>query len=267
MMFNKGKKACLLAYLLAFLPVGALYAEEVKGLFEIELVANGQSVTDREQAIKQALYGVLNRVLVAEDISKIPAVQQALQAAQHYVRQFQYSLIAADEFSEGDARLIRVEFDQDQLLELMRQSQVGIWSEIRPRTLVWLVVEEDGKRQFYNPDDMPDFETALALASKVKGVPIIFPMLDIEEQQRISVSEVLGADSRNLLNVSARYEVPAVMAAKIARKGECWQGEWALYFDDKIKQWNSRCQPLKSVMLDGMQGAYNVLSNYYGVKP
>lgn len=267
MIFNKGKPLLVLAFLWLVLPYRILYADEVQGLFEIELVANSQSVADREQAIKQALFGVLNRVLVSDDIAQIPAVQQALQGAQHYVKQFQYSLIAADEYSEGDARLIRVEFDQDQLMELMRQSQVGIWSEIRPRTLIWLVVDDNGKRQFYNPDEMPEIESALALASKIKGVPIIFPILDLEEQQKISVSEVLGADSKNLLNVSARYEVPAIMAGRVLRKGQCWQAEWALYFDGKINQWNSNCLPLKSSMLEGMQGAYRVLSAYYGVKP
>ncbi len=264
---NQGKPAYLLAFMLILLPAGVLRADEVKGLFEIELIANSQSATDREQAMKQALYGVLNRILVADDISKIPAVQQALQVAQNYVRQFQYSLIAADEYSQSDARLIRVEFDQEALMELMRQSQVGIWSEIRPRTLVWLVVDEDGKRQFYNPDDMPELENAISLASKIKGVPIMFPILDLEEQQKISVSEVLSADSRNLLNVSARYEVPAIMAARIVRKDTCWQGEWAFYFDGKISQWNNACLPLKAAMQEGLQGAYKVLANYYGVKP
>lgn len=267
MIFTKEKQAWLLAFLLAFLPFNALMALEVKGLYEIELIANSQSAADREQAIKQALYGVLSRVLVSEDISKIPAVQEVLNGEQHYVKQFQYSLIAADEYSDSDARLIRVEFDEDQLLEAMRKGQVGIWSEIRPQTLVWLVVDTDGSRQFFNPDAMPDIESALALASKVKGVPLIFPMLDLEEQQRISVSEVLSADSRNLLNVSARYEVPAVMAGRVVRKEQCWQGEWAFYFDGKIKQWNSDCLPLKATMLEGIQGAYTVLSHYYGVKP
>lgn len=257
----------MLVCLLASVAMAPAVAVEVKGLYEIELIANSQSAADRELAIKQALYGVLSRVLVADDISKIPAVQQVLNGARHYVKQFQYSLIAADEYSASDARLIRVEFDEEQLLEVMRKSQVGIWSEIRPDTLVWLVVDEDGKRQFYNPETMPDFESALALASKIKGVPIIFPMLDLEEQQRISVSEVLGADSRNLLAVSARYEVPAVMAGMVTKKGQCWQGDWAFYFDSKIKQWSSDCLPLKSAMQSGIGGAYSVLSNYYGVKP
>lgn len=244
-----------------------LPAVEVAGLYEIEIVANSQSAQDRTQAIKQALYAVLDRILVADDISKVPVVQEMLSSAQHYVKQFQFSLIAADEYSESDARLIRVQFDEDQMLEVLRKSQVGIWSEIRPETLLWLVVEDEGNRQFYNADAMPDIESALALASKIKGVPIIYPMLDLEEQQRISVSEVLGADSRNLLAVSARYEVTSIMAGRLVKKGDCWQGEWAFYFDGKIKQWNAECQPLKAAALVGVKGAYDVLSNYYGIKP
>ena len=244
-----------------------LYAVEVAGLYEIEIVANSESAEDRSQAVKQALYAVLERVLVSEDISKIPEVQQMLLGAGHYVKQSQYSLLPADEYAETGARLFRVQFDEEQILEVLRKSQVGIWSEIRPETLLWLVVDEGGSRQFYNAEAMPDLENALALASKIKGVPIIYPLLDIEEQQKISVGDVLGADSRNLLAVSARYEVASIMAGRVAKKGECWQGEWAFYFDGKIKQWSSSCQPLKPTVLAGVRGAFAVLANYYGIKP
>jgi hypothetical protein len=268
MIINMGKQVRLWVLLvLVFLPVNLLQAFEVKGLYEIELIANSESAADREQAVKQALYGVLSRVLVSDDISKLPVVQQLLQSAQYYVKQFQYSLIPADAYSESDARLIRVEFDQDQLLDVIRTSRVGVWSEIRPETLIWLVVDEDGKRQLYTPDTLPDIESALSLASKVNGVPIMFPILDLEEQQRISVSDVLSADSRNLLAASARYEVPAMMAGRLVRKDKCWQGEWAFYFDNKIQQWSNECLPLKAAAIEGMRGAYRILSNYYGVKP
>lgn len=262
------KRKTLFALIAFLLDMPLANAVEVKGLYEIELIANSQSPADRELAIKQALYAVLSRVLVSDDISKVKAVQDVLNSAQHYVKQFQYSLISPDQYSEGDARLIRVEFDEHRLMDVMRNAQVGIWSEVRPETLLWLVVDQDvGGRQFYDPDWMPDVESALAMASKVKGLPLIFPMLDLEERQRISVSEVLSADSRNLLSVSARYEVPSVMAGHLARKGDCWQGEWAFHFDGKIKQWNSPCQSMKATVEAGIQGAYNVLSAYYGVKP
>lgn len=264
----KGKVAVSLLLTLGLsVAAPSLSAVEVAGLYEIELIAKSQSAEDRNQVIKQALYAVLSRVLVSEDISKIPAVQQALNSAQSYVKQSQFSLISADEQPDTDARLFRVQFDEDQLMEVMRKSQVGIWSEIRPETLVWLVVDVDGNRQFYNADSMPEFESALAFASKVKGLPMIFPMLDLEEHRKISVSDVLSADSKNLLNASARYEVTSIMSGRIVKKADCWQGEWAFYFDGKIKQWNSSCLPLKSAVIAATQGAYDVLSNYYGVKP
>jgi hypothetical protein len=244
-----------------------LAALEVKGLFEIEVVANSQSAEARDMAIKQALAGVLDRVIVAEDISKIPVAQQMLNAARSYVKQSQYSLMPADEYAAIDARLFRVQFDEDQILEALSKSQVGVWSEIRPETLLWLIVDENGARQFYNADSMPDIDAALTLAAKLKGLPLIFPLLDIEEQQKISVTDVLGADSRNLLAVSMRYDAPAIMAGHVVKKGTCWQADWAFHFDGKIKQWNSGCEPLKNTLSNGIKGAYDVLSAYYGVKP
>ena len=244
-----------------------LAALEVKGLFEIEVVANSQSVEARDMAIKQALSAVLERILVSEDIAKIPVAQQMLSAAGSYVKQSQYSLLPADESAATDSRLFRVQFDEDLVLEAVRKSQIGVWSEIRPETLLWLIVDENGARQFYNPDLMPEIDAALTHAAKLKGLPLIFPLLDIEEQQKISVTDVLGADSRNLLAASTRYDAPAIMAGHVVKKGVCWQADWAFHFDGKIKQWHSACEPLNTTLTGGIKGAYDVLSAYYGVKP
>jgi hypothetical protein len=252
--------------ILMFSPI--VFAFEVTGLFEIELVARSESSEDREQAIKQALFVVLDRILISDDISQIPVVQEMLLGAQHYVKQSQYALLPAEAYGESSARLFRVQFDENQVLEAVRKGQVGIWDEIRPETLLWLVVDADGTRQFYNADTMPDIESALMTASKAKGLPFIYPLLDMEEQQKISVSEVLGTDSKNLLAASSRYEAPAVMAGRLVKKADCWQSEWAFYFDGKIKQWsNGSCQALKFAISAGVRGAYSELSNYYGLKP
>jgi uncharacterized protein len=242
-------------------------AIEVHGLFETQIVARSESAEDRAQAIKQALFVVLDRILIAEDISKLSVVQEMLLGAEHYVKQSQYSLLPADDSAESGLRLFRAEFDEDQILAVLRKAQVGIWSEIRPETLVWLIVDESGNRQFYNPDMMPDIESALSRATKLKGLPVIYPLLDIEDQQKISVNEVLGAESKALLAASSRYEVTSILVGRVAKKLECWQSEWAFYFDGKIKQWQSTCQNLNATVFAGMKGTYDVLANYYGIKP
>ncbi len=241
-------------------------AVEVNGLYEIEVLAKSRSQADRNSAIQNALKVVLGRVVVADNVAHTPVVKTAVAAAPHYVRQFQFSMTPGGQ-RDKQARLLRVLFDEQQLLSLLRSSNVGIWGEIRPETLIWLVVEDQGKRRFYDVDNMPEVENALNRAAGLKGLPIIFPMLDLEEQQKISVNEVLSADSRHLLDVSKRYDVVSVMAGRIVNKGRCWQAEWALYFDDQIKQWSSLCKTLNGITIGAMQGVYDVLSKYYGVKP
>lgn len=261
------RSICAWVLLLALPNVTDVWAAEVKGLYEVEVLAKSRSNEDRNKAIQEALRIVLGRVVAADRVMETPVVKTALAGASHYVRQFQYAMIASRWQNDERARLMRVLFDESQLLQLLRSGNVGIWSEIRPETLAWLVVERDGRRRFYDADGMPELENALSRAARRKGLPVIYPILDLQEQQRISVSEILSSDSTQLLAASERYDVVSVLAGRLVGKRTCWEAEWALYFDDKILQWASSCGSLDDVALAGMQGVYDVLSKYYGVKP
>jgi hypothetical protein len=114
---------------------------------------------------------------------------------------------------------------------------------------------------------MPDVGGVLTLVSNIKGVPLVFPLLDIEEQQKVPAEQILNADPANMLAASARYEVPSILAGRLTHSGQCWQSEWGFYFDKKIKVWRSPCQTLKQSFASGMGGAYGILSAYYGAKP
>ena len=244
-----------------------VFAVEVPGLFEVEIVARSESTEDRNIALKQAFYVVLDRIMVAEDISRIPVIQQMLLNVEHYVKQLQYAPLPADEYVQTDARQLKVQFDEDQILELLRKSQVSVWSEIRPQTLLWLAVDEGEGLQYFNVETMPDVDSVLKLVSKIKAVPLIFPLLDIDDQQKVPVNDILNAEPKNLLAASARYEAPSVLAGKVIKKDGCWQSEWGFYFDGRIKVWNNPCRSLKQTFSSGINGAYQILSAYYGVKP
>lgn len=253
----------IMALLLAF----NVSAIELAGLYEVELVAKSDAAEDREQAMKQALYAVLNRVVVSDDIAQLSIVQAMLKKPISYVKQFQYVAMTEQTFNDQNARLLKIEFDEEQILNTLQQSQIAMWDEMRPQTLIWLVVEADGQQQVYNPETYPEFEMAFNLAGKVKGLPILFPLFDLDEQQAVPISSVLNVDTAKLLAASARYEVNSVLAATITRHDDCWQGNWSLLFDGKVKQWSGLCQPLRATVLAGAQQVFQVLSNYYGARP
>ena len=256
---------CLIIFSLAF--SASVAAVEVEDLFETEVFANSQSKKDGNTALREALSIVLARVMVGDNILQDPTVQAALADAHHYTKEYQYSLTENAMTKATSARVMRVRFKEAELLELMRSSRLGIWSEMRPEVLVWLVVEEDGKRQFFKSAEMPELDNALSLAAKRKKVPLIFPMLDLEEQQKIAVGDVLSAYPGRLLKASERYDVPAILAGRVVKKQDCWRAEWAFHFNREIKQWTHGCADLNTVVLSGVRGAYSQLSVYYGIKP
>lgn len=241
-----------------------LPAEEVKRLYETEILVRSDHEEDRRISTKEALKTLLTRILVGKNILENKAVKNVLANATYYVREYQYSLGSA---GTNNSRLMRVLFDEHKVVNTFRAANMGIWNEIRPRTLLWLVIENQNKQQFFDASLMPEIDLALAKSSKQKKLPLLLPILDLNENRKLSISDVLSAYSDHLLESSARYDVVSTLAGKIVNKGECWKAEWTFYFDSKIKQWSSSCGTINDITLHGFQGVYEKLAAYYAVIP
>jgi uncharacterized protein len=242
-------------------------AVEVKGLYETEVIAKSQSVADRGQAVNMALRQVLTRVMVSTDIDHDLTVQHILANANDYVREYQYSLTQAVDHKNGQARFVRILFDEQKLQKLLRNSPLGLWNEIRPETLLWLVVEDQGQRQFYSAEKMPILQNALLDGAVQLGLPLLFPLMDMEEQTQLTIAKVLSPDPHPLKKISERYDAVSILVGLLVNQHECWLTEWTLYFDQKVRQWQSECKPLKQAVMVGLQGTYVGLGDYYAVKP
>jgi len=243
-----------------------LHAVEVKRLYEVEVISKSKRLQDKNAAIRQGLKIVLTRVLSGNDVWHEPVVKNVLINATRYVNEFQYSMRRASISENNSSRIMRILFDEKLLVKTLRVSS-GLWNEIRPRTLIWLVVEDKGKQSFFDVGMMPELNLALKNASREKGLPMLYPIQDLDEGMTLSIDNVLSAYSRRLLVVSSRYDVVSTLAGRIVNKGDCWQAEWTHYFDAKISQWRSPCGSLTDVTLKGFQGIYDKLSNYYAAKP
>lgn len=258
----------LLAFIFVFTAWhGAARAFEVNGLYETEVIAASQSPQDRDAAIKQALRLVLKRTMAGEDILQDAAVRAALANAPAYVKQSQYALQETTVGGDHSARNLRVLFNEQALMKLMHARQLKVWPDNRPETLLWLVVDEDNQRTFFKPESMPQIHWAIQQASKQLGLPVLMPLLDLEEQRLISVNDVLSAYPQHLLSVSGRYDVVSVLAGRLAKSGDGWKTDWAFYFDDGVEQWSTPPNTLNQAVMSGLHGVYQRLSRYYAVAP
>ncbi|PKM11758.1 MAG: DUF2066 domain-containing protein [Gammaproteobacteria bacterium HGW-Gammaproteobacteria-3] len=258
-------KRLLICAALLFGPPG--FAVDVHGLFEAEVISFSQQPEDHRAAIHDALMIVLNRILVGDNIEQDPAVQKALAYAASLVRHEQYSRVENKYDTNTLARNLRVVFDDAALLDLLQHSRLPLWNEIRPNTLVWLVVESFGDRRFFKPKAMPGLDHLVQKAARRQGLPLLFPRLDKQELKRISIDQVLTQDSVPLLKLSSRYGAPAILVGRLVNRQWCWQSQWTLYFDQDIQQWTGPCNSRYEALLLGVHGAYEQLAAFYSVKP
>jgi len=256
--------------ILGFFWCSKVLAAEVSSLYETAVIAKSQSAEDRDSAIKDALTIVLNRIVAGTDSLNDRVVRAVLSAAPRYVRQYQYSLVEnglPGSSSNRTARTMRVLFDEQALLRALKVGNLKIWGETRPETLLWLVIEENGQRTFFKPEAMPTVDAAVKSMAKQTGLPLLLPLMDLDEQKQLSVNDVLSAYPQHLLAASERYGVVSILAGRVAKSGDCWTMDWAFYFDQTIEQWSKPCGTLNDAFLSGLKGVYNKLSSYYAVKP
>jgi hypothetical protein len=237
---------------------------EIKGLFEAEVITRSQSRDDRNAALREALVIVLNRVMAGPDIMQDPTVLTALNNAAAYVDQYQYALLSGGK-GANSPRTMRVKFNEETLMELMRSSRLSIWNEVRDEVLMWLVVERFGKKEMFDLSRHVEVNSALQAAVKLKGIPILLPLMDLEEKQQLSTKDVLSAYPEKLLAASERYDVPAILSGKIVKQRTCWRSEWTLNFNHKIEQWALPCTKLKQNLAASLQRVYTQLSVFYAV--
>jgi hypothetical protein len=244
-----------------------LVAAEISGLYETEVIANSQSETDKMAAIKSALVTVLTRVMAGDNLMDDAVARMAVAEAQRFVKQSQFSLSESAVPGNSSARTLRVLFDDVALLNFMKSSKLKVWEDTRPETLLWLVVEDNGRRTFFRPETMYDLKNAVTKIAKQTGLPLLFPLQDLDEQRQISVNDVLSAYPQRLLSMSERYGVVSILAGRVVKADGCWKGDWAFYFDGRVAQSEATCSTLDDVILSGLHSVYGQLSKYYAIKP
>ena len=257
----------LIRFLVLYFTLAAQYvaAVEVKSLFATEVIARSQSREDRNSALREALVIVFNRVGAGKEMMLDPGVREALNNAASYVNQYQY-VLTADGSGVNSPRKMRVSFDEAAVIELMRSRGLAAWSKIRDDVLVWLVIKQHDKQTLLDVEQDAKINKALQFAAQLKGIPVLLPLMDLEERRLVSVGDIGGANREKLLTASQRYDMAAILSGKIVKQRSCWRSEWTLSFNDKVEQWTVPCENLSANLSTAFQGVYEHLFDFYAVK-
>jgi hypothetical protein len=261
--------ACLLLCQLP-LPAGAA---EIAGLYEATVpVASRDDERQRQQAFSAAMRLMLVKLTGRTDTNANPVITRALAAPQPYVETFAYrSLTPQDSALATQAEQIglQVTFFQSGIQRLLNEAGIPVWPQNRPETLVWLVIQDElGERFLAAPAPAAGGEVLASLqnVAAVRGVPLLLPLLDFEDQRALRAEQLWNFDQEALRRASARYQSDGILALRLFRSlsGDVI-GKAVYLFRDRVLEFEALESPLGPFVDGSINIVAEELAAYYSI--
>jgi hypothetical protein len=239
-------------------------AESVSNLYEAEVPVSGQGAAARAKGIKDAFAGVLVKVSGDSGLLANPDIAQLLNKGSGLVQQYRYkslSSFSAEAGEDGPDRLLWARFDARAVNRLLRSSGIPVWGETRPSMLIWLGQEEGARRYLISLDREADLKQRLSAVADSRGMPLIWPLMDVEDQKAVLISDLWGGFEENIRQASERYQPDVILVGRLSKRGRMsWRGEWILYLPDKINRWQTHAESKHQLASEGIGQAVDALA-------
>lgn len=237
----------LVTTLLLFALTPGLRAAEAQRLYEATVPVAGQTAEERQAVLGEALRAVAVKVTGQRGVAGDPALAGMLEAAETHVQQYRYE--SAGEGVEPALRLW-VRFNPAGVEAALRAAGLPVWGRERPLTLMWVVVDDGRNRLLVSESEPPAAAAAINDQARSRALPMLLPLLDLEDRSAVSASDVWGRFQEVILAGSGRYGADAVVAGRAYRTREgAWRGDWSLFAGGAAAAtWDSRGETLAAVL-------------------
>ena len=199
-----------------------------EALFEAEIEVMDRAPPARITGFIAAFDTVLVKLTGSRAAAGDARIADLRDGAQRFVATYRY----LDPAAEDALPRLWVRFDGPAIEHALAERGMALWGLPRPPVLVWMVVQETGSRVFAAEDLHADLQAALKAAGRSRGLPLILPLLDIEDRQLLSPADIAMGFHDRILAASARYSPGAVLTVQITGDHEDRsEGRWSLYHD------------------------------------
>ncbi|MDH5544850.1 MAG: DUF2066 domain-containing protein [Gammaproteobacteria bacterium] len=254
--------------LFALLFAGKAMAVNVDGLYKVEIPVESQRNEEREAAIQKAMELMLIRVTGNSQVMLLPEIPNLLAETRKYIRQFRYARASESGIpafgANASDQVLRVVFDEKSVKEALWKAGLPVWSNARPATLVWIAIQDTDRRYLLDANEGREIVAVIDTQAKNRGIPLLYPLLDLEDQVNIKVSDVWGGFSENIVRASGRYPAEEIFYGRIFLDpfGN-WQARWTLVHGEQTKTWESTGVDMSQVLEEGVWGlADNIAARY-----
>ncbi|MBX2825318.1 MAG: DUF2066 domain-containing protein [Gammaproteobacteria bacterium] len=120
--------------------------------------------------------------------------------------------------------------------------------------LVWLLVEDGNRKLIVGGGTGSNvMERAREIGGGV-GQQLVFPILDEQDRQALSVQDILEGNQQKIAAASARYREPVVLTGILNRsRGRNWTNSWSRYDNGTIADTSGEANSLDQALQQGIR--------------
>ncbi|HEX5056101.1 MAG TPA: DUF2066 domain-containing protein [Gammaproteobacteria bacterium] len=249
-------------------------AEVPPDFYKTDVPVASQSTADRSAAFQQAMAQILVKITGSTVIMQMPKAGELAQQAAKYVRQFRYAEQAlppgqmkpANSSEDYKPFIISVTFNGEALERALLEAGLPVWNADRPPVLVLAGVQDRNQRLILSAEMEHPVKQALEQAAALRGVPLLFPLMDQKERSKLDFADIRGGFSESLLQVAKRYGVSLVLEGYIETDSAGdWSARWAVHRDNVSSRWNDSYVALEEAVQSGIGGVADVLASRYAI--
>ncbi len=241
----------------------------VDDLFTVELPVADQTSSLRLESFSKAFKQVIIKVSGSDDALRSLAFKRPIQRSARYVEQFRYINLSTtdDEEFAGGRLFLRVEFDQQLIESLLREHNFPVWGRERPTSLLVISYDVNETIRLVADDSSPELVEALDQMANQYAVPVLFPLMDLEDISRVSISDIVSRQIDKIDSMARRYSPDALVVGQIiGRSTEGWRGDWEVRFADQIFKWRYQSSSKSEVIDQVVKHLARILALEYALE-
>ena len=240
-------------------------AAVVQSLYSVQMPIASRDARVREKALPTAFQSVLVKVSGNSAITSGDQISDAMPNVDKYMREFGYSEIQSS--TANSTLMLNVSFLKSAVNDLLRQASQPIWSKNRPLTLVWLAVQNQNGPVLVGDDASNQVVQLLQQDAANRGMPLVFPMLDLTDMQAVKAADVWAPMLTTVQDASKRYAPDDILIIRLnIADPKNITGQWTLLVNGEQERWESDGQTLESVVQAGVNSTADALGKRFSVQ-
>jgi uncharacterized protein len=209
----------------------ASHAATFPDLATVTVIPGPDARDPRAESERLAMMQLLTRMTGRRDAAQAPELAHLIADVRSYVNSWGYL----------DRERMRVGFNSTAVTNELTRANWPVWGAERPLTLLWIAVDfGDSQRALmgaspvaaeWTPEFaefMLDLREQLDAVASERGLPVTYPLLDLQDLDAITFAEVWGGFDGLIMAASERYNADAVLVGRVAVSSFGLDVRWTL---------------------------------------